>query len=277
MFCVSLLYSTQDFLKLIPEVGMTPTDFKSHFQTFKYSTADKILQVSFKCGWTKLIENGSIVLTERGKQISDLDYKPALLYQLEDLILNFNPVWGAVLLKGRVEAKHFLPPDVAQCFRESGLFDDLADDLINYWDKLSLAYRNYSQRKMVEIGRAGEKLSFNHEWQRTGQRPIWQAIESSVAGYDILSFTSSSHTARLRIEVKATTSEIAYAKVHVTRNEWNTAANSDSYVFHLWHIDQHPTLFEVSVDQMEKHIPTDNGHGSWETVEISFKALIKKD
>lgn len=272
MFSVSLLYSTHDFLRLIPEVGMTPSHFKNHFHTFKYSTAEKILDVSFKCGWSKLTKDGYIILSGRGKQIALVEYKPALLYQLEDLILNFNPVWGSILSKGRSDAKNFLPPDVTQCFKESGLFDEITDELIQFWDKLALAYRNYSQKRMTEIGRAGEKLSFDYEWKRTGQKPIWQAVESNLAGFDILSIVDSSSSTTLQIEVKATSSNINYATIHITRNEWDTAVNSSNYVFHLWQIEE-KKLYKVSVFEMAKHIPLDKGKGSWESIEIPLKIL----
>ncbi|MFT3681247.1 MAG: DUF3883 domain-containing protein [Ferruginibacter sp.] len=274
MFSVSLLYSAHDFLKLIPESGMTPSYFKSHFNTFKYSTAEKILDVSFKCGWSKLTKDGIIVLSERGKHVSTVDYKSALLFQLEDLILNFNPVWGSILLKGRSDAKNFLPLDVAQCFKESGLFDELNEEIIKFWDKLALAYRNYSQKRMTEIGRTGEKLSYEYEWRRTGHKPIWQAVESNLAGFDILSVADATSQTSLQIEVKATTSEINYAKIHITRNEWDTAINSRNFIFHLWQIEKEQ-LFEVSVLDVAKHIPTDNGDGEWESVEIPFKVLIQ--
>jgi hypothetical protein len=274
MFSVSLLYSAHDFLRLILEAGMTPSHFKSHFSTFKYSTAEKILDVSFKCGWSKLTKDGIIILSERGKQVATVDYKPALLYQLEDLILNFNPVWGSILLKGRSDAKNFLPLDVAQCFKESGLFDELNEEIIKFWDKLALAYRNYSQKRMTEIGRAGEKLSFDYEWKRTGHKPIWQAVESNLAGFDILSVDHASSNTSLQIEVKATTSEISYAKIHITRNEWETATSSRNFTFHLWQIETEK-LFQVSVAEVAKHIPSDKGDGEWETVEIPFKTLIQ--
>jgi len=276
MFSVSLLYSAHDFLRLIPEVGMTPFQFKNHFHTFKFSTAEKILDVSFKCGWSKLTKDGIITISDRGKQIALVEYKPALLYQLEDLILNFNPVWGSILLKGRSDAKNFLPADVAQCFKESGLFDEITDELIQFWDKLALAYRNYSQKRMTEIGRAGEKLSFEYEWKRTGQKPIWQAVESNLAGFDILSIIDSSSNIRLQIEVKTTTSEVDYAKIHITRNEWETAESSRNFVFHLWHLGEEKKLYEVSVGDMAKHIPMNNGEGSWETVEIPLKTLCDR-
>lgn len=274
MFSVGLLYSSRDFLRLIPDVGMTPSNFKSHFHTFKYTTAEKILDVSFKCGWSKLTKDGVITLSERGKQIASVEYKPALLYQLEDLILNFNPVWGSILSKGRSEAKNFLPSDVAQCFKESGLFDELTDDLIHFWDNMALAYRNYSQKRMTEIGRAGEKLTFEYEWKRTGRKPMWQAVESNLAGFDILSSISSSSNAKLQIEVKATSSDIRYAKIHITRNEWETALSSLNYVFHVWYLSGENQLFVFSVSDIEKHIPTNNHAGEWETVEIPCHALI---
>jgi hypothetical protein len=275
MFSVSLLYSALDFLKLIPRAGLTTDDFKKHFQTFKYATADKILDVCFKCGWIRLTQAGQLELNARGVEISELDYKSALLLQLEDLILNYNPVWGSVLTKGRVEVKNFLPSDASQCFKEGGLFDELNDSIIRFWDRLSLAYRNYSQKKMTEIGRRGEKLSYDHEWQRTGRKPIWQAVESNLSGFDILSVSNIDDHSRLQIEVKATTSEINYSRIHITQNEWSAATNSHNFIFHLWHLSQLPKLYEVTVERVNEHIPRNSGNGEWESVEIPFLSLIR--
>jgi len=274
MFSVGLLYSTRDFLKLNTVSGMTPATFELYFKSFKYSTAEKILTVSFKCGWAKVNQQGNIEITERGHEISTFEYQPALLMQLEDLILNFNPPWASVLIKGRTEAKNFLPSDALQCFKECGLFGQLTDDLIRFWDKLSLAYRNYSQKKMLEIGRAGEKLSFDHEYSRTGKIPLWQAVESNLAGFDLLSVNDKDNSQKLKIEVKATTSSIEYAKFHVTKNEWNTALASIDYIFHLWHINGTPKLYPVSLEKINNHIPSDKGDGDWESVEIPFRAVI---
>jgi hypothetical protein len=275
MFSVGLLYSTHDFLKLIPTTGLTPDEFKNYFKNFKYSASDKILDVSFKCGWSKLTQSGQIELSARGKEIITFGYQQALLLQLEDLILNFNPVWASILLRGRTEAKNFLPPDALQCFKECGLFGKLTDDIVKFWDKLTLAYRNYTQKKLTEIGRTGEKLSFEYEKTRTGFEPIWQAVESNIAGYDLLSILSTDNSAKLQIEVKTTTSSLNYATLHITRNEWQTAISSLNYLFHLWHIgDSENKLYMASVTQMEKHIPTDKSDGKWETVEIPFRVFI---
>ena len=274
MFSVGLLYSVRDFLKLNSISGMKPETFESYFKSYKYSTADKILTVSFKCGWAKINQQGLIELSERGQNISGLEYEAALLLQLEDLILNFNPTWASLLLKGRTEAKNFLPPDALQCFKECGLFGDLTDDLIKFWDKLSLAYRNYSQKRMTEIGRAGEKLSFDHELNRTGKAPLWQSIESNLAGFDLLSTIDTNSTQKLKIEVKATMSNLSYAKFHISKNEWNTALASINYVFHLWHLEQNPTLYVVSLNRITEHMPSNKGDGDWESVEIPFNSVI---
>jgi hypothetical protein len=274
MFSVGLLYSVRDFLKLNAISGMKPEAFESYFKSFKYSTSDKILTVSFKCGWIKINQQGIIELTERGQDISALEYEKALLIQIEDLILNFNPTWASLLVKGRTEAKNFLPPDALQCFKECGLFGELSDELINFWDKISLAYRNYSQIRMTEIGRTGEKLSYEHELSRTGRPPLWQAVESNLAGYDLLSIIDNDNLQKLKIEVKTTTSNISYAKFHVSKNEWNTALASIDYIFHLWHIEKTPTLYTVSRNKINDHIPTDSGDGDWESVEIPFLAVL---
>lgn len=274
MFSVGLLYSVRDFLKLNAISGMKPEAFESYFKSFKYSTSDKILTVSFKCGWIKVNQQGIIVLTERGQDISALEYETALLIQIEDLILNFNPTWASLLIKGRTEAKNFLPPDAFQCFKECGLFGELSDELIKFWDKLSLAYRNYSQIRMTEIGRTGEKLSFDHELNRTGKPPLWQAVESNLAGYDLLSIIDNDNLQKLKIEVKTTTSNLSYAKFHISKNEWNTALASINYIFHLWHIEKIPKLYTVSINKINEHIPTDIGAGEWESVEIPFLSVI---
>lgn len=276
MFSVGLLYSTRDFLKLIPPSGITADEFRNYFKTFKYSTADSILSVSFKSGWSKLTQSGQIELSERGAQIATCDYQNALLLQVEDLIINFNPIWASILLRGRAEAKNFLPPEVLQCFRECGLFDKLSDEIVEFWDRLTVAYRNNTQKKLTMIGRTGEKLSFDYETKRTGVEPVWQAIETNSAGYDILSMIDNKTKTKLQIEVKTTTTNPNYSTFHVTKNEWQTAINSLNYVFHLWVIGDIPKLYFASVDEVNQHIAQNKGQGQWEQIEIPFKLFTSQ-
>ena len=274
MFSVGLLYSCRDFLSLNAEIGMTPEAFKRYFISFKYSTAEQILEVSFKCGWAKVTQEGNMKLTERGKIISQQDYQSALIYQLEDMILNYSPQWASILTKGRTEAKCFLPLDACQCFKEAGLFGEISDTIIEFWDRLALAYRNYANKKMLEIGRAGERLSFEYELNRTGKTPLWQSIKSNISGFDLLSVLDSNSDQKLQIEVKASSSGPEYAKIHISKHEWNTATSSLHFVFHLWNLGNTPTLKTVSVDKMSNHIPFNNGDGEWESVEIPVNVIF---
>ena len=68
--------------------------------------------------------------------------------------------------------------------------------------------------------------------------------------------------------------DFRYAKIHITRNEWETAQSSLNYIFHVWHLSGENQLFVLSVSDIEKHIPTNNLAGEWETVEIPCRALI---
>ncbi len=274
MFSVSLLYASRDFLNLILEAGFTPEEFKLHFERFRYTSPDKILELTFKCGWAKISPEGVVSITSRGLSIVSLTYENALLLQLEDMILIYNPTWASLLPKGRLEAKSFLPNEVKQCFKEAGLFGDVTDEIVSFWDNLSNAYRNYTQKRKTEIGREGEKLSYEYEFKRTGCLPHWQSIESNLAGFDLLSVDNAGERRKLQIEVKASTSKLDYAVLHITKHEWQTAKLSLNYIFHLWLIDDSPKLFIIGVDDVEKHVPSDKGNGSWETVAIPFNVLV---
>lgn len=274
MFSVGHLYSTHDFLKFLKDSEVSPENFKISFNKFKYSYPEKILDLSFKCGWILMDRIGNIKLSNNGLNIAKLNYKEALFSQLCDMINVYNPTWASVIPKGREESKHFLPPEVYQCFYEAGLFGTFDDSLIQMWDSLALAYRNFNQKKLLDIGRKGEKLSFDYERQRTKINPIWQSLESNISGFDILSVVSEREEEKLRIEVKSTESKLDYAHLYITQNEWDTALSSKHYIFHLWLLNPSPKLFIIEKEIVEVHIPRNNNEGCWKNVMIPFKSLI---
>jgi hypothetical protein len=193
------------------------------------------------------------------------------------MILIYNPSWASLLPKGRSEAKNFLPIEVNQCFKEAGLFDEVTEEVVTFWDNLSNAYRNFSQKRKTEIGRIGEKLSINYEMIRTGKKPLWQSVESNLAGFDLLSVHDSGDMKKLQIEVKTSSSKLEYAMLHISKHEWLTATLSMNYVFHLWLVHDKPKLYVLSVGAVEKHVPSDNGKGDWESVAIPFKELVTEE
>ncbi len=268
MFSVTTLYDIKQFLELLLSSKVSEVEFKHHFKFFRYSIAQKVLEVVFKCGWCKLTKENIFEITDKGRLIAESELNLSLRFQLQDLISNYNPVWAAVLQKGRSEARNFLPDDVMQCFREADLFGALNEDIIKFWDDLALAYRNISHKQKLETGRRGEQLSVDFEAKRTRSKPVWQSIESNLSGFDILSIVDDKQQEPLKIEVKASVNNIKYSKIHITRNEWQTAKASNYYVFHIWDISSSPKLYIKNVDEMEFHIPSNNGVGEWETVEI---------
>ena len=274
MFSVVLLYAIRDFLKLSNSTKLLPKDFQKYFRMYKYADATKILEVSFKCGWVTMNTDGIILLTERGKYIMTSGYKYALVFQLEDMISEYNPTWASVIPRGRQEVKCYVPEDVNQCFREAGLFDELSEDVIAFWDRLSLAYRKIKYERNNEVGRLGEKLSYQYEYERTGKYPKWQSVESNLSGYDLLSIVGRTEKGTLQIEVKATTSQVNHASLYISRNEWDTALSSSNYTFHLWELKNKPILHIVTVEQMKKHVPLNNGFGLWESTSIPYSELV---
>jgi Protein NO VEIN, C-terminal len=273
MFTVSIIYSTKEFLDYIRETLISSKMFEESFRIFNYTDSELVLDLAFHCKWAKISSNGVITLTERGLEISKLDLTDALLLQLEDMIFTFNPHWAALLPKGRKETKNFLPKDVLQCFKESGLFGELDSIIIGAWDRLAMAYRNYHQENLLITGRKGEELSLEYERKRTNSSPIWQAVESNLSGYDILSKLSESDPGLLKIEVKSTTSRIGYASFHISKNEWKTSEVSNNYIFHLWDLRE-GLLYIIDKDIISKHIPTDNGSGDWREVMVPFQDVI---
>ncbi len=273
MFSVSVIYSTKDFLSQVNSSSLTPQIFESAFRRFSYSEPEKILELSFSCGWIKLKPSGEIVLTSRGEEINCLDYLESLVLQLEDMIFCYNPEWAALLPKGREETKHFLPQNVLQCFKEAKLFGEINERIIGIWDKFSIAYRKYHQQKLLEIGRQGEYLSLQYEQERTGTKPMWQSIESNLSGYDILSVIERESSTKIKIEVKSTSSQIDYATFYLSKNEWETAELSQNYIFHLWELTN-KKLYVVNKEIIGGHVPSDSGFGDWREVRIPFKNVI---
>jgi hypothetical protein len=108
--------------------------------------------------------------------------------------------------------------------------------------------------------------------------PQWIALDSNLAGYDLLSIMGPKDTARLKIEVKATTASLDYAEIHISENEWAVASLSpQDYVFHIWQLHPKPLLFSASVEIISFHIPHNQASGHWETVRIQLKSLSAPD
>lgn len=272
---VGTLYAIQDLFVHLEDHQVQREDFLQGFDKYGSSTAQDVYDTATRMSWICTADNGQLVPTALGKTAHQgKDRAARLRYQLANIIESQRPPWAALLPKGRKEAAVSLPPEISQCFEEALLFEEVSEDLVQWWDRLAGIMREYSQRKLTETGRAGERLTLRYETDRTKKTPKWQAIETNYAGYDVLSVVGKTDHSALRIEVKASERAFKNAVIHITEHEWITAMHStDAYHFHVWLLDPTPTLFVIPSTDVLAHIPKNQGKGKWRNCCISLGAL----
>lgn len=278
MFSVGVLYSGQSLLKLVGDQMITVDLFRDSFRQFEVADASVVLELVQKCRWVNVSKEGTLQLTERGSVIVGADNEALCLReQLADLIAVEAPPWSKRILLGRAEAQPSMPVNAAQCFTACGLFGDCDDAVVEWWDLVAQSVRSKKSGFNLRTGRLAERLTITCEQCRTGREPKWQAIKSNVSGFDVLSVKEHDQGALLQIEVKGSIMRLKEASFFVTRNEWNTAINSENYEFHLWLLQQQPRLFVIGVDELSAHLPTNNGGGKWENVQLWYRDFTDKD
>ncbi len=223
-------------------------------------------------GWVATDELGTAKLSTTGARVYSLAITSERFRQaILDFVGVGQPAWSQLIPRGRSETLSTLSPAVWQCFAEAELIASYSDEVVRWWDALAARARGQRSETLLEIGRRGERLSFQYERKRTGRIPQWQSVESNLSGYDILSVVSSHDTRQLQIEVKATQADVGSSVFHLTRNEWDTGFLADQYVYHLWAARQEPPALAVlDKSDLAQHVPTDEGAGLWELVEIPF-------
>ena len=192
---------------------------------------------------------------------------------IDAIIADSALIWARLAPAGRNHVLQAIGVNGVQCLRSAGL---LTTDIraTDWWDALASANRSERDARLLAQGREGERLSLEYETarlQREGicRLPIWVAVDDNTVGYDILSFArhDGSELNRL-IEVKTTIS--VPPRMFLSRNEWETAARyGATFEFHLWNLNTE-SLTIFTVEEIQSHIPTDNGYGEWESVELRF-------
>lgn len=273
MFSVGVLYSSQAFLSWIKTESITIDAFRQSFGRFEVADAGDVLALVQKCRWVTVSTSGTLQLTERGHALEATVSDPAncLRGQLADLIIVEAPAWSKRLLLGRFEVRRTMPLNAEQCFRECGLFGDCDDGVVDWWDLVTQGIRSKKSNFNVRVGRAAERFTVIRELERVGRKPTWQAIESNVSGFDVLSLVDRESADVLQIEVKGSLMRLKEAIFFVSRNEWQTAENSAAYEFHLWLIHEQPQLFVVPASKLSPHLPQNCGGGQWENASIRYR------
>lgn len=274
-FSVGILYSSRSLLQIVNDGGLGTQNFATSFSKIDVADASAVLAMSQKCRWVAVRDDGSMRLTERGAYLLEVsEPETCLREQLLDLIIADPPPWSRRIIQGRFEALQAMPDPARQCFRDCGLLEGNDDETVGWWDRASNGVRAERSRINHEVGRKAEKLTLEFERGRTGLDPIWQAIETSVSGFDVLSVVEPGSETKLKIEVKGSRLHRNEASFFLTRNEWQTAVTSHKFHFHLWLIHNTPKLFIVPAELLEPHVPSDGASGRWETAQLFYKEFV---
>lgn len=264
-----------DLLGIASRNSLTFQEIHASFAYFGSIAASKVVETTQGLRWIRANDDGTIAVTASGSQLlSIVGYEPMLRKTLLDYIDVVLPPWVQNASFGRVRVLSFAGSEIAQVFVEAGLAHGTDEGVVTFWDELAARARGQKSGRLTAIGRHGERLSLAYEENRTGRKPEWVAIENNADGYDVLSIVGADDFRQLSIEVKTSTLGLA-GSFHFTRNEWERALEGANHVFHLWDARANvtPRLAVVEPQEMQTHIPTDLGSGSWESVAIPFAAF----
>jgi hypothetical protein len=271
---VRVFYTLQDIFEHVRESISTDSGLRAAATLFGPATSEALTLAS-ALGWLAPGQGGTVHPTQAGLDAHPIGSRSLRLrFQLHSFVLQTKPSWSALLCRGRREAAALLPSEIRQCLFDAGLLDGTDAQTVQWWDSLSIAARTESQHELLNIGRIGERLSLQYEQERVGKIPLWQALESNAAGYDILSWLGKQSPERLLIEVKCSVLPMDSAWIHITRTEWQTAMTAKHAAFHIWSVRSNGrSLWVKTRDDLRPHISINQGNGEWETVRIPGSAI----
>lgn len=242
------------------------------------------LNFAAQCHWVSINDGVTYEITPFGEDLLQRFNGSQIrqsMYQdiLKNYITTCKPIWARRIPYGRNEAYRIMSDDEQVCFRKAGLMSNpVSRDEVDWWDALAEIERQNIEYVQDDVGRKGEELTMNYEKERTNANPIWESIDSNLAGYDILSQVSKNDPHQILIEVKSSTRPLNEADCFISRNEWDFASagyNQRRYFFYLWLIWKAPKLAIVSYFDMKRHISLDAGLGTWNDVRIPFLAFAE--
>ena len=271
---VRVFYTLQDIFEHVRGSRSTDSGLRAAATLFGPATSEALTLAS-ALGWLAQGQDGTIHPTQAGIEAHPVGSRSLRLrFQLHSFVLQTKPSWSALLCRGRREAAALLPSEIRQCLHDAGLLDGTDAQTVQWWDSLAVAARTESQHELLNIGRIGERLSLQYEQDRVGKTPLWQALESNAAGYDILSWLDNQSPEKLIIEVKCSVLAMDSAWIHITRNEWQTAGTAQHAVFHIWSVRSNgKSLWVKKRTELQPHISLNQGDGEWETVRIPGSAI----
>lgn len=274
-FSPGLAQGCFELLGIASRNALTFPQIHASFAYFGSLPTAKVISTAQGIGWLCASDEGLASITPTGlRLLSIAGYKPMLRQALLDYMDTAHPPWLQNATYGRSRVIRFAGRELAQVFVEAGLAYGVEDEVVAFWDAMAALARGQKNGRLSEIGRQGERLSLAHEHARTGREPKWVAIDNNEDGYDLLSIVESDDSRPLSIEVKASAMGFA-GSLHLTRNEWARSQEVENHTFHLWAMESNSqnALAVLIPAELQDHVPTDSGEGSWEAVEIPFSAF----
>ena len=170
-FSVGLLYSSQELLKYIITNSLKVNEFIDKFPNYSLfgeSSSEKVLEICQEANWININSQGQILLSESARIIIDSkDYKEMLRNQIKSIILISHPTWSKLIPFGRKHTLDYLPDEIYECFDHADLTKGYDEEIIKWWDILSIAVRGLQNDLNLTTGRLGEELSIRYELERT--------------------------------------------------------------------------------------------------------------
>ena len=271
-FSPGIIQGCFDLLGILARNSLTFPEICSSFGHLGSLPIARVIETAQSLRWLHASDTGIVLLTPSGARISSLSgYEPMLRQALLDYVDVERPAWIQNAVFGRMKVIAFAGSQIGQVFIEAGLADQTDDSSVSFWDTMAAMARGQRNSRLTAIGRQGERLTIVHEENRTGRKPKWVAIDNNEDGYDVLSIVALDDQRSLSIEVKTSTMG-RLGSLHISRNEWERTVETENHVFHLWSIQANcePSLAVISPQEMQSHIPDDQGSGKWESVEIPF-------
>lgn len=272
---VGRLISAVHLLDLASSYELYFQELSTTLRIIKLVPATEAVSLAVAAGWIKVPTDGPMTLERRGEEVRDFEsIEIQVRAGIYDLAVRERYNWTYAAMRGRTELLKVVSPAVRECFDDAGLLTSTEPQIIEWWDKLADVSRASADAAKISIGRSGERLTMEYEMRRVGSLPRWQAVESNLSGFDVLSVVSAGDARPLPIEVKASVQPVQYASFHVTRREWEVACSSGAFRLDLWELHGGQTrLASICPAELKEHIPLNTGQGSWESVEIPFQAF----
>lgn len=279
MWRVGLLYRVHDLLVAVAEDQPDARRLHEAFRLFRGVRLTDVLNVAEKAKWLSGDTNGSLALTAHGRRLIEIeDPVLRLREQIAHLMDLLKPTWATAITQGRQVIAQYATPEVAQCFQEAGLFGNTSDDVVRWWDQRAAVFRAARDANLVNIGRAGERLSIAFERARIGGEPKWMSLDYNDCGYDLLSRVSRGDDRPLAIEVKTSSEPWETARFYLSRHEWEVLSNQENAVLHIWSIAREPHRHTVvEIGALRRHVAIDQGDGQWRNVTCPFRSWPPSD